>query len=155
MVGPVVKIDRVDLPALPNIHFMGQREYADLPSYLAGWDVCIQPFAINEATRFISPTKTLEYMAAGLPIVSTRVTDVVEPYGHIVYLVGTAEEFVLACEQALGESEDQRLARVEKGREVLARTSWENTADKVDALLRQAAGRNLSIVGYPSQHASL
>jgi UDP-galactopyranose mutase len=154
MLGPVAKIDPADLPALPNIHYLGQRDYADLPSYLAGWDVCIQPFALNEATRFISPTKTLEYMAAGLPIVSTRVTDVAQPYGHIVYIADTPEEFVLACEEALGESESKRQERMQNGAEVLARTSWDSTAEQVDSLLREAAARKLSIVGYPSQHAT-
>ena len=65
----------------PNIHYLGQRPYDDLPAYLAGWDVCLLPFAMNDATRFISPTKTLEYMAAERPIVSTPITDVVSAYG--------------------------------------------------------------------------
>ena len=101
MVGPVVKIDPANLPRHANIHYFGQRTYAQLPSYLAGWDVCLLPFARNDATRFISPTKTLEYMAAGKMIVSTPITDVAEPYGDIVYLGENAETFVAACERAL------------------------------------------------------
>src|SRR5207248_11297814 len=103
MVGPVVKIDQASLPNHPNIHYFGQRSYAELPSYLAGWDVCLLPFARNEATRFISPTKTLEYMAAERPIVSTPITDVAEPYGDIVYLGDDAATFLAGCEQALNE----------------------------------------------------
>jgi len=80
MVGPVVKIDRGSLPSAANITYFGQREYAQLPSYLAGWDVCMLPFALNKSTKFISPTKTLEYMAAERMIVSTPITDVAEPY---------------------------------------------------------------------------
>ena len=90
MVGPTVKIDPATLPKRPNIHYLGQRPYEQLPAYLSGWDVCLLPFARNDATRFISPTKTLEYMAAERPIVSTPIQDVVNTYGDIVYLAGAA-----------------------------------------------------------------
>src|SRR5581483_1525333 len=96
MVGPVVKIDPSSLPQLPNIHYFGQRPYEELPKFLAGWDVCLLPFALNDATRYISPTKTLEYMAGGKAIVSTPIRDVAEPYGNIVRIAGSPEEFVLA-----------------------------------------------------------
>lgn len=128
MVGPVVKIDPATLPRNANIHYAGQRSYQELPSYLAGWDVCLLPFARNEATRFISPTKTLEYMAAGKMIVSTPIRDVAEPYGQIVYLGDTHEEFIAACERALAAPESERAARVEKMHDVLSRTSWDATA---------------------------
>jgi UDP-galactopyranose mutase len=81
MIGPVVKIDPASLPQRPNIHYLGPKPYAELPSYFGGWDVGLLPFAHNAATRFISPTKTPEYLAAGLPVVSTSITDVVRPYG--------------------------------------------------------------------------
>src|SRR4051794_4055934 len=123
MVGPVVKIDPATLPRRPNIHYLGQRQYQELPAFLAGWDVCLLPFARNEATRFISPTKTLEYMAAGKPIVSTPLTDVAEPYGDIVYLADTAEDFVAACERALRAPAAERAARSERAKAVLERTS--------------------------------
>ena len=97
----MVKIDPATLPRHANIHYFGQRSYAQLPSYLTGWDVCLLPFARNNATRFISPTKTLEYMAAERPIVSTPITDVAEPYGGIVYLGDTPAAFIAACERAL------------------------------------------------------
>src|SRR3954454_18794460 len=101
MVGTIVKIDPATLPRHPNLHFLGQRKYAELPGYLAGWDVCLLPFARNDSTRFISPTKTLEYMAAERPIVSTPIAAVAEPYGHIVYVGDATEEFLRACEVAL------------------------------------------------------
>lgn len=128
MVGPVCKIDPNALPKLPNIHYYGKQGYEALPKYLAGWDVCLLPFARNDSTRFISPTKTLEYMAAEKPIVSTPITDVAEPYGDIVYLGGTPDEFIAACERALGASAQERSGRFEKMRQVLQRTSWNATA---------------------------
>lgn len=139
LVGPVVKIDPKQLPRRPNIHYFGQRTYENLPRYLAGWDVCLLPFARNAATRFISPTKTLEYMAAELPIVSTPITDVAEPYGEIVYLGGTAAEFVTACEAALGADSNERTRRTAQMRAVLAGTSWDVTVSSMEQLLAAAA----------------
>ena len=83
MVGPVVKIADEDLPRRPNIHYLGAKTYAQLPSYLGGWDVALMPFAMNESTEFISPTKTPEYLAGGKPVVSTPITDVIRPYGEM------------------------------------------------------------------------
>ena len=142
LVGPVVKIDPARLPRLPNIHYFGQRSYDELPRYLAGWDVCLLPFARNDATKFISPTKTLEYMAAELPIVSTPITDVAEPYGHIVYLGGSPEEFVSACEAAMASSPEERASRAAEMQQVLAGTSWDVTVSVMERLLTEAiAGR--------------
>jgi UDP-galactopyranose mutase len=138
MVGPVVKIDPAILPRNSNLHYLGQRTYPELPSYLAGWDVCLLPFARNASTRFISPTKTLEYMAAKKPIVSTPITDVAEPYGDIVYLSEDAEAFVAACERALAAPAADRAARRAKMREVLSRTSWDRTARSMQEEIRKA-----------------
>lgn len=135
LVGPVVKIDPGGLPRRSNIHYFGQRSYDELPRYLAGWDVCLLPFARNDATRFISPTKTLEYMAAELPIVSTPITDVAEPYGSIVYLGETADEFVSACDTALASSSQERAERAAQMRQVLAGTSWDVTVSAMEKLL--------------------
>jgi UDP-galactopyranose mutase len=135
LVGPVVKIDPSTLPRRPNIHYLGQRSYQELPRYLAGWDVCLLPFARNDSTRFISPTKTLEYMAAELPIVSTPITDVAEPYGEIVYLGSTPEEFIRACEAALTAGPAERARRVGQMRGVLAGTSWDTTVSAMERLL--------------------
>jgi hypothetical protein len=145
LVGPVVKIDPATLPRRDNIHYFGQRSYDDLPRYLAGWDVCLLPFARNDATRFISPTKTLEYMAAELPIVSTPITDVVEPYGDIVYLGETAEEFLAACERALVAGPDERAARTAQMRQVLAGTSWDVTVASMETLLAAAVAKNVTV----------
>jgi UDP-galactopyranose mutase len=138
LVGPVVKIDPAELPRNPNIHYFGQKTYQQLPSYLKGWDVCLLPFARNDSTKFISPTKTLEYMAAGKMIVSTPITDVAEPYGDFVYLGGTPEEFVSACERALDASPEERADRQKKMKQVLSRTSWDMTASKMDELIAEA-----------------
>lgn len=135
MVGPVVKISPASLPQLPNIHYFGQQSYTTLPGFLAGWDVCLMPFALNEATRFISPTKVLEYMAAERPIVSTMIADVSGPYGGIVHLARSPQHFVECCEQAValsGDALDDIIARM---REVLQHTSWDRTAQQMEALI--------------------
>jgi UDP-galactopyranose mutase len=142
LVGPVVKIDPAILPRNPNIHYYGQRSYQQLPSYLKGWDVCLLPFARNQSTRYISPTKTLEYMAAGRMIASTPITDVVEPYGDIVYVGATPEEFVGACERALAAGPAERAARQKRMREVLSHTSWDTTAARMDELIGAAIAAN-------------
>ena len=100
MLGPVTKIDPKVLPQRPNIHYLGSKTYSELPRYIAGWDVALMPFAINEATRYISPTKTPEYLAAGKPVVSTPIADVIKPYGKLdlVRIARTPEEFVAAIE---------------------------------------------------------
>ncbi len=144
MVGPVVKIDPATLPRHANVHYTGQRDYRQLPAYLGGWDVALLPFARNESTRYISPTKTLEYMAAERPVVSTPITDVAEPYGDVVYLGGTPETFLAACERALNAPAEEREERVAGMRAVLARTSWDSTAEKMDAMIEEAAARALS-----------
>jgi UDP-galactopyranose mutase len=135
MVGPVVKIDPAHLPRNENIHYMGQAGYAELPAYLAGWDVCLMPFAMNDSTKFISPTKVLEYMAAELPIVSTPVNDVKVPYGHVVAIASTAEEFIAACDAALAMTPEQTARMAEVQREIVANTSWDRTASAMQEIL--------------------
>jgi UDP-galactopyranose mutase len=144
MIGPVVKIDPTTLPQAPNLHYLGQRSYAVLPAYLGGWEVCLLPFARNAATQFISPTKTLEYMAAGRPIVSTPIPDVQEPYGAIVFLGATPAEFVAACEQALALPQEERVRRGDKVRAVLENTSWDATAAAMQRLIQEARTKRLS-----------
>ena len=153
MVGPVVKIDPADLPRHDNIHYTGLQPYASLPAYLSGWDVCLLPFARNEATRYISPTKTLEYMAAEKPIVSTPIIDVAEPYGDIVYLADTPEQFLAACDRALTAPAREREARTAAMRDVLARTSWDASAEAVRQLIDQAVvQREEAAVSRPTFH---
>lgn len=127
IIGPVVKIDSENLPRRPNIHYLGGKSYLELPHYLAGWDVALLPFALNESTRFISPTKTPEYLAAGKPVVSTAIRDVVRPYAHqqLVHIADGAEAFVEKAEIAMQQSQDQNWRdRVDA---FLAQTSWDKT----------------------------
>jgi glycosyltransferase involved in cell wall biosynthesis len=139
MVGPVVKIDPAHLPQRPNIHWLGQQPYERLPHLVDGWDVCLLPFALNQSTRFISPTKTLEYMAAEKPIVSTPIRDVVRLYGDSVAIAAHRQAFVEACRAALAESAADRDARVERMRAHVARISWDRTADAIRELIARLA----------------
>jgi UDP-galactopyranose mutase len=140
MLGPVVKIDPAVLPKRDNIHWLGPKLYEELPLYLAGWDVALLPFARNDATRFISPTKTPEYLAAGRPVVSTPITDVVRSYGEagLARIAGTPEDFVVQCEAALREAERPAgwLARVDRA---LGQMSWDSTYARMRELMRCAA----------------
>ena len=136
MVGPVVKIDPASLPRNPNIHYMGQATYDELPAYLAAWQVCLMPFALNESTKFISPTKVLEYMAAELPIVSTNITDVSQPYGHIVSIAHSAQQFIDACEEALALTPERNAKMIDDMRGVVQATSWDTTAERMFALMK-------------------
>lgn len=138
LVGPLAKIDPATLPRAANIHYLGPKRYAELPAYIAGWDVALMPFARNDATRFISPTKTLEYLAAGSPVVSTSIRDVVHPYGDegLVHIADDAQAFAAAVDRALAE----RGTRAERARRaatdaVLAQTSWDRTWARMVALL--------------------
>lgn len=135
LVGPIAKIDRADLPRRPNIHYLGQRPYSELPQFLAAWEVCLLPFALNDSTRFISPTKTLEYMVAELPIVSTNIADVVELYQEGVSIARNTDEFIAACERALRETPGEKAARVASMRNIVSRGSWESTAKSMHDLL--------------------
>ena len=138
MIGPIVKIDPADLPRRPNIHYLGPKSYADLPRYIAGWDIALILFARNEATRFISPTKTPEYLAAGKPVISTSIRDVVNPYGELglVRIADAVPDFVRACEGAMTEDPASRRARADA---YLRNTSWDRTWSKT-ALLLKAIG---------------
>ncbi len=137
--GPVVKISAADLPQAANIHYLGQKAYADLPAYLSGWQAAIMPFALNEATRFISPTKTPEYLAAGRPVVSTRIADVVRTYSDVagLFLADGAEQFAKACDAAitLSRSGDAWKSEVD---ELLSRSSWNATFSSMSLLVEQA-----------------
>ena len=138
MVGPVVKIDPAGLPKQPNLHWLGQQSYNDLPSFICGWDVCLMPFALNEATRFISPTKMLEYMACGRPSVSTSIRDVVEPYGHVVSIADTPQAYVAACETILARTPGEKAAHAAQLAQAISRTSWDKTAQAMADLIEQA-----------------
>lgn len=137
MVGPVAKVDPARLPQRPNLHWMGQRRYDELPAFLAGWDVCLMPFALNASTRFISPTKTLEYLAAGKPVVSTPVRDVAQQYSAVVPIAASAAEFVAACERILARPVNEQAAFQAEAAAVVAATSWDITTRAMKALLQR------------------
>lgn len=128
LIGPVVKIDPAMLPRYPNIHYLGSKDYAQLPAYLAGWDVALMPFALNESTRFISPTKTPEYLAGGCAVVSTPIADVVRTYGDsgVVKIAASADAFVGAIESILAGDQDS-LAFIQRIDAVLDGISWDKT----------------------------
>ena len=139
LIGPVVKIDPATLPQRSNIHYLGGKSYAELPDYLAGWDAALLPFARNESTRFISPTKTPEYLAAGKPVVSTSIRDVVRPYGELglVQIADAPSEFVLAVETAwqIARQDSEWLDRVDA---FLAQNSWDKTWASMSHLIKSA-----------------
>lgn len=143
MIGPVVKIDEKDLPRRANIHYLGGKKYEELPAYLAGWDAAMMPFAMNESTRFISPTKTPEYLAAGKPVVSTPIRDVVRPYGEkgLARIAETAEEFVAAIEKVLVENAVERQEKVD---DFLADMSWDKTFEAMKTLIDEAVATQKS-----------
>lgn len=139
IVGPVVKIDAADLPVRANIHYLGGKTYAELPVYLGGWDVALMPFAINESTRFISPTKTPEYLAGGRPVVSTPITDVIRHYSDLegVFIADGPSAFIKACEDALAlaRGDGDWLSEVDVK---LSTLSWDTTHARMAGLVREA-----------------
>ncbi|HZQ63263.1 MAG TPA: FAD-dependent oxidoreductase [Casimicrobiaceae bacterium] len=155
LVGPVVKIDPASLPRHPNIHYFPQQSYDNLPRFLAGWDVCLMPFARNESTQFISPTKTLEYMAAHLPIVSTPITDVIALYRDAVAIADTPQAFVEACERALAQTGSERAQRIAAMDRLTRSTSWDRTAramsDLVEAAEREGLNASARLMLDPGQ----
>jgi UDP-galactopyranose mutase len=141
-VGPVVKISEDDLPRRPNLHYLGGKQYSELPAYLRGWSVALMPFAINEATRFISPTKTPEYLAAGCPVVSTPIADVIRHYGDLegVEIAGSCADFIAGCEVALTlPRRGQWLGSVDA---MLKTTSWDRTFAAMSGLIDAAIARS-------------
>lgn len=135
MVGPVVKVDPRDLPRRENIHWFGQQDYSTLPAFMKGFDVCLMPFALNKATQYINPTKTLEYMASGKPIVSTPVPDVVRNFTPIVEVAETARGYVRAVAEALESTDAERQALgIERARQ----SSWENITGEMTLLMEEA-----------------
>jgi glycosyltransferase involved in cell wall biosynthesis len=149
LVGPVTKLDPRELPSAPNLHYIGKQPYDRLPDFLKGFDVCLMPFALNEATRYISPTKALEYMAAHKPIVSTPVPDVVANWAGEVRIAAGIDGFTEAVEVALAETEAQRAERVARQDRVVAFNSWEGMADKMRTLIETALAGNTwgSLIG--------
>ena len=140
IVGPMTKIDPASVPQRPNLHWLGGRDYSTLPAYVKGFDVCLMPFAINEATEYINPTKALEYMATGKPIVSTPVEDVVLQFSEVVKISRNSQEFIeLAIQQA--KSPDKAACR--RGHELAKKNSWEAIVAAMEELIDEAISAKL------------
>jgi len=153
MVGPTAKVDAAELPNLPNIKWLGQKPYDELPRYVKSFDVCLMPFALNEATEFINPTKTLEYMAAGKPIVSTAVPDVLRNFTPIVTVAKSTKEFLAGVWNAAVAPDGQHIAA---GIELASRSSWEDIVFRMRSLIRQAVDESAIIqtIEVPARIAS-
>jgi glycosyltransferase involved in cell wall biosynthesis len=139
ILGPCVKIDPATLPRHANIHYLGMKKYEELPAYLSGWDVALLPFAKNDSTKFISPTKTPEYLAAGRPVVSTSVRDVVRPYGEqeLVHIADSPADFIQAVERALAAPPTGWRDRVDR---FLSDMSWDRTWSEMSSLIDGVTG---------------
>lgn len=152
MIGPVVKISEDELPRQPNIHWLGGKSYDELPQYMAGWDVALMPFAINESTRFISPTKTPEYLAGGKVVVSTPITDVEAGYGLCprVCIAASPDGFIAACETALIYAKTGEGAKVADA--MIASSSWDKTQSEMAGLIAavRSPGRRVHPISAPS-----
>jgi glycosyltransferase involved in cell wall biosynthesis len=136
LIGPVVKIDAATLPKNKNIHYLGPKAYEDLPSYLGGWDIALIPFAINVSTNYRSPSKTPEYLAGGKPVISTAITDVINPYHELglVHIANNAEELINAATRELGNSDTTEwLTKVDA---YLDAISWDATWERMDELIQ-------------------
>src|ERR1051325_9160803 len=154
IIGPVVKIDPETLPKHKNIHYLGGKKYDELPEYLAGWDIALLLFARNESTRFISPTKTPEYLAAGKPVISTSIRDVVRPYGEmkLVEITDTADEFIHAAEKLLSRSD--RSAWLQKVDAFLENISWDKTWAQMSDLIDEVIERKHPARSVPLNNLS-
>jgi glycosyltransferase involved in cell wall biosynthesis len=130
LIGPIVKISEDMLPRSANLHYLGRKEYEELPAYIAHWDVAMLPFAQNASTKFISPTKTPEYLAAGKPVVSSPICDVVTPYADkgLVYIGADAAGFGESILTALTQVGPTWLAEVDR---FLKGNSWDKTFQRM------------------------
>jgi glycosyltransferase involved in cell wall biosynthesis len=142
MAGPIVRVDRRSVPRRPNIHWLGQQPYQRLPHLLASWQVALMPFALNEATHFVNPSKALEYMAGEKPVVATPLPDVVSLYGDLMRIARQPREFVDACAAALAETPWQRSERLVRAAATVYRSSWKEHARQVRTLLAEHLARD-------------
>jgi UDP-galactopyranose mutase len=138
LIGPVVKIDPDHLPIRSNIHYLGSKDYKELPLYVCNWEVAMLPFALNESTRFISPTKTPEYLAAGKPVVSTSISDVIRPYGDegLVHIADTVENFAAKVKEAYAQKDDPEWKK--KANQFLTSNSWDKTFIRMKRIIETA-----------------
>jgi glycosyltransferase involved in cell wall biosynthesis len=149
MVGPVMKVDTGVLPRRSNLHWLGKQAYADLPAFAKAFDVCLMPFALNQATEFINPTKALEYMATGRPVVSTAVADVVRNFGSVVQVAQSRAEFIECCRKAAAQPDQ---GAVESGLEMARANSWERIVGELDRHVVTALRRRVSLSKAASEN---
>lgn len=149
MIGPATKVDAGSMPQRPNLHWLGGRPYAELPAYCKGFDVCLMPFALNEATAFINPTKALEYMATGRPIVSTAVPDVIHNFGSVVKIARSPDEFIAHCRRA-ADQPDYRV--ITRGLKMAAENSWDSIVERLEGHIGEALAACFGPAGM--QHVS-
>lgn len=142
MIGPTTKVDPATFPKRENLHWLGGRDYPQLPAYARAFDVCLMPFALNDATRFINPTKALEYMATGRPIVSTPIEDVVSQFSDVVEISGSPEEFLAICARA---ADSPNLLRIQRGLEIAENSSWDSIVDQLDEHVLDIVTRKRSV----------
>ncbi|PSB22537.1 UDP-galactopyranose mutase [filamentous cyanobacterium CCP1] len=156
IIGPVVKIDSESLPQRDNIHYLGAKDYQELPVYLAGWELAMLPFARNDSTRFISPTKTPEYLAAGKPVVSTSIRDVVRPYGQqgMVHIADTVSEFVVAADIAM-QMDLQASGWLSRVDAFLEQISWDRTWTSMLKLIEESIAAKQQSYANGKHSASL
>jgi len=141
IIGPVLKVNGETLPRRANLHWLGARDYSQLPAYCKGFDLCLMPFALNEATEYINPTKALEYMATGKPIVSSRVPDVVSNFSEVVKIASSHDDFISLCRQAIAEPDQ---AAIKRGLEMAADSTWERIVKQMENHINEALARKRS-----------
>jgi glycosyltransferase involved in cell wall biosynthesis len=152
IIGPACKVDPSHFPQHPNLHWLGRREYAQLPAYTKGFDVCLMPFAMNEATEYINPTKALEYMATGRPIVSTPVPDVISNFGKVVKIASTHEEFIETCRNETLQPDESAIAR---GIQMAEENQWETIVQKLEGHIADVFEKKESRAGNTAAQATV
>jgi UDP-galactopyranose mutase len=151
ILGPVVKIDPATLPKKENIHYLGGKDYKQLPTYLSGWDIAMMPFALNESTKYISPTKTPEYLAGGKPVISSSIRDVVIPYGELklVHIADTPADFIKAVDAIAGNPNDLKWQN--NVEEFLSHNSWDITWQQMNDLIKETIDKKETLFNKPKK----
>jgi glycosyltransferase involved in cell wall biosynthesis len=149
IIGPIIKIDPVNLPTADNIHYLGSKTYEELPKYISGWDVALVLFALNEATRFISPTKTPEYLCAGKPVISTPIADVIHDYGSnpMVHIAYDTAGFISSVKQVMSLENSKILLRISDDQ--LKKNSWDITYNKMHRIILNAMEKSSQLKTEP------
>jgi glycosyltransferase involved in cell wall biosynthesis len=145
MIGPVLKVEENALPQRPNLHWLGQRPYSELPAFCKAFDICIMPFALNEATEFINPTKALEYMATGRPIISTAIPDVVRNFGAIIKIARSSDDFVSMCQQVLNEVDEKA---IKAGLTLARKNSWDSIVAQLENHVTEALRKKVKAAAF-------